>query len=371
MEINEIRDQIVSFHKLENLDDEYVFYYDETNNFRKLYLKEHGLSIPYADNFVLAGILRRKNCQNIDFESLLSKLNLQKSVKELKFKHIAQGKFINILNSKKLKLVFEWILENDLFIHYFNLNLLYWSITDIVDSIIEESNEPFYIYNHMSLKSDLYKVMMNDQLSFTNLLHHYDYPNIKPEKICSFSNSLSDFVTINIGALPDDRAYILQRFIEKPIAMDSLYYIQGMEERVLIDDFLVFYLRTLYIFKNSQHIFDSEKRIEKLIKRLPLEENGLEFINFNFVDSKDEIAVQVSDVIAGFLGKYFTFIKDTTINELIELKENMNPTQRLNVSLLRSVIDKSDDLSRGFFNKVASEDEFIKNNYFLHDVPIE
>jgi hypothetical protein len=38
---------------LKNLDDNLKFYYDETNNIRRFYLKEEGFNEPIKTNFVL------------------------------------------------------------------------------------------------------------------------------------------------------------------------------------------------------------------------------------------------------------------------------------------------------------------------------
>ena len=78
-------------------------------------------------------------------------------------------------------------------------------------------------------------------------------------------------------------------------------------------------------------------------------------------------AVQLSDVIAGFLGKYFTFLKDSSVNIIKSSKKNLSTTQLETLQSLKALIDISDDHSRGFFNTVSSEDEKRKHNWFLHE----
>lgn len=70
-----------------------------------------------------------------------------------------------------------------------------------------------------------------------------------------------------------------------------------------------FYLRKLYILKNSINIFDKEKSIQDDVQDFPLTENGMPMQNHEFVKSDDSEAVQLPDVIVGFFGKYFPYLK--------------------------------------------------------------
>lgn len=121
------------------------------------------------------------------------------------------------------------------------------------------------------------------------------------------------------------------------------------------------------MFKNSKHIFDTETEIEAIFSKYELSDNGQVIDNYAFVDSKSMYEVQVSDVIAGLLAKYFTFISDTNVDDLKNIKSNLNDTQKNNLKLLETIIDKSDNVSHGFFTKIASEDECLKSNYFMHN----
>ena len=99
---------IISVMQLENMDNIYIFYYDETNNIRKLRLKENGTFNIQANqinqNFVLAGIVCEENKYSLEVQSLKNDLYLDKNNNEIKFKHIAKGNFIECLNSKKLNI---------------------------------------------------------------------------------------------------------------------------------------------------------------------------------------------------------------------------------------------------------------------------
>jgi len=68
------------------------FYYDESNNIRKLWLKEDGFNASVDSDFVLGGVMHMTNHCSANVEELKDQLRIQKSVKELKFKHISTSK---------------------------------------------------------------------------------------------------------------------------------------------------------------------------------------------------------------------------------------------------------------------------------------
>lgn len=367
MNMHSVRQSIIEFHRLRNVDRIFTFYYDETNNFRKLRLTERGLNVERADSFVLGGILHEGASHSADYEALFHSVGLQKSSKELKFKHVASGDFEKVLGSRKLGIVFKWLLDNKFYIHYLNLNILLWSVVDIIDSIIEGTKENYYSMWHLNLKSDLYTVIKDDEQEFLRFLHFYEYPNIKDGNVHAFCQSLYSFVKFNSDALSDDRAYILKRFLEDALDIDDLYYIQGMQDRVLVEDLSVFYLKNIYIYKNSIHIFDAEEKVEKIIKSSNVSDADDTLENYSFINSKSNYGIQVSDVVCGFLGRYFTYLKDESYDKINEFKLKMNSDQKNNLALLKDLIDRSDAVSNGFFNKVACEEEIKKHVYFLHD----
>ena len=129
---------------------------------------------------------------------------------------------------------------------------------------------------------------------------------------------------------------------------------------------MVFYLRNLYLFKNSRHIFDEEQSIQGGVDEFTLTDNGLPIRNYTFVKSHDCKAVQISDVIAGFFGKYFSYLKDVSDERLALDKSKLTFQQKKTLAALKELVDVSDDLSRGFFNTVSSEGEQRRHNWFLN-----
>ena len=177
--------------QLENINNKYTFFYDETNNIRKLLLKKSGkLNIQLKElnqNFLLGGVCYEETTDltSTSFQNLKEKLYLDKKIieenLEIKFKHIAKGNFLQCLKSNKLKTFLEWILANNLYIHYSSLDIFYWSILDIIESSVEYYEE----FRHEDLnyfKMILYEVAKVNIEEFLKILTKYNYPNIIRKK---------------------------------------------------------------------------------------------------------------------------------------------------------------------------------------------
>ena len=365
--MDELRSNIILVNNLYNMDIECTFYYDETNNIRKFHIIEDGFNVVDPGNFVLGGVLHTGLKHNLNTDNLLKDLKLQRNTKELKLKYVAKGDFERILSSEKLGIIFNWLNDNNLYVHYFNLNIIYWSLADIVDSVLSETAQELIPYS-MILKSDLYKVLTQDRDLFVLTVRKYGYPNIKNEYVHEFSVWLLNFVHDHINVLSNERAFLLNLFFEKMVHQTVLPFLTGEEDNVLINNFSSFYIRTIYLFNNSSHVFDKEDSVISKLGGLNLMIQGKQLNNFRFENSENEIFVQLSDVIVGFLGKYFTFIRQNSYSKLVQIKSSLNPHQINNLSLLKQLIDRSDNLSNGLFNMIVSEDEHQNNAYFLHNV---
>jgi hypothetical protein len=84
----------------------------------------------------------------------------------------------------------------------------------------------------------------------------------------------------------------------------------------------------------------------------------------------NEPGVQLSDIVVGFLGKYFTFIEKTPLSALIRFKERMEPMQKANINLLMRLIEQSDRVSNGLLHRITTLDSDLKSDYFIFDINI-
>jgi len=118
IDVNPLRDAILAVFPMPRVDGVYSFYYDETNNVRKLHLTPNGMNIRRPDCFVLGGIVHGGPPRSIELSDLRTLLRLQPSVKEIKLKHLGSGDFLDLLGSEKIALFLEWLTTQGLLIHY-------------------------------------------------------------------------------------------------------------------------------------------------------------------------------------------------------------------------------------------------------------
>ena len=383
--LDELRENVIKLGKIqgleniERLNDDFIFYYDETNNIRKLYLSEKSLFNIKTDdifkNFVVGGICFRETPSQEKINDLKSALKLQQSIKEIKLKHIAKGDFIECLNSKKLTIFLDWIYDNS-YLHFSSINLLFWSIVDIIDSLMDNENYEVIILNK-DLKTILYEIVKNNMEKFSELFFAFNYPNIKKDKVNEFLEHLitliqSTFQNVDLELLKidqeifNDLSTILIGLLEKS-KNEDLPFIMYEKDKILIDSLFDFYLRPIYTFINSEHNFDDEQEIKKIF-------NKYEFtflnkrIKLNFINSENNDFIQFSDVIVGFIGKMYEYLNKSLIRDIERDLKNFNELQKTNLFLLRKLIEKSDNYCKGFIHLIEPLTEKIKLEILLKQV---
>ncbi len=366
LDVNALRDGAVQI--IRGADDRFTFYYDETNNIRKLYLTETGSNVTKHDNFVIGGIVLKEGHEIGDVTVLRNELRMQKTATEIKLKHIATGSFEEILASQKMGIVLSWMINHGIYIHYSNINILYWSVLDIVESIVADESFNAYIPLHREMKNELYRIVACDTPKFLSILKRYGYPDIAREQTRAFLSEVENFLDENNPEDTNLPTIMLKELIRKGQSLTEFMFLVDEDEGVLIDNFHAFFLQPIYVFKNSLHIFDNETEVEKILNGFHLMD-GKKEVSFRFTDSKKEVGIQLSDVITGFLGKYFVFIEENSMPELLKKKDNLNATQMKNLELLRGLIDLSDEVSDAFFHRVAPMDSDWKSDTFLHGLP--
>lgn len=345
---------------------ELTLYYDETNNFGKLKLLESGLNISKSDNFVLGGVVLKPGQSAGDVNELKRKLRVQASAKEIKFDMVAHGAFEKILGSTKLNYALSWLLDHDLGIHYTNLNIINWFIIDIIDSILAEDAFSSYFFMHRELKNELYHIATKNLPSFLSLIHKYNFPNVEKGETSSFLKDLYSFIIANWPDITFPPTDALKEVILRARAVPELCFLGGTDPNILIKGIDTFFLYRLCAFKNSSHIFDEEKTVRENIEKYRILVGDKE-IPYQFVNSQQHFEIQLSDVVSGFVGKYFSFIEKTPTNSLINFKKGLNQAQCNNLAALRKLIEKSDTISNVLLHRVTTMDSDNKSDYFIFD----
>jgi hypothetical protein len=365
IDVNEMRDPAIRLQGLTKTDELYTLYYDETNNIRRLLITPDGLNVRNPQCFVLGGVAHTGTVRDLNVETLRMALNIQKSAKEIKLKHLGKGDFLDLLDIQKVTTFLDWLLAERLFIHYQVLDVMYWSIVDIVDSIVTELGQAELMVIAPALKSDLYAVLRDDLDGTVKLLNRYTYPDVGRQHRTAFLAELIELVSAHRILLPDFNFQMLNGLLEMAVTVDSLPYLEDEDPNVLIDEFSNYYINRICLFKNSIHFFDIEKVIEDRLARLTFVDNGRACQNFSFIDSKHEAGIQVSDVAVGLLGKAFTFFNRTGMSELEDIRGSLSPIQTDNLSRLGALMDQSIAENGAFAHYLLSHEDQRRAAFFF------
>lgn len=355
-ETEQFRTMTRDMNDLHGLDDKLKFFYDETNNIRKYYLKEDKLNETIKSNFILGGIVLGES-QQIDIRPLFDSFNLQSNVTEVKLKNLAQGDFFSCLKSRYLKPIFNFILDKQIFIHYSSLNFLYFSTVDIIDSLIEATGIQYDPFFNRVLKNDFYICVKRNIDKFISIFYTYEYPNIKEDKVLSF---IEDLVKIFKSEPKSTGNNTILMLLRRSKESENLFYIMNETNYMLIRDFSLFYSRTIYLFLNSTHFFDKEDSIEPLINDLNLTYKELKIENYSFIDSKDNLSIQLSDILVGLIGKFYNALNDYSPQQLKVILEGLNIHQKDTLKLFYEVMEVSEYKNKAYIGLTISNDELSK-----------
>ena len=111
MDVNEIRELAKALHGFDKIDGDYTFYYDETNNIRRLRVTPTGLNVRNPQCYVLGGIAHKGPIRDLHIDALRSALRIQHSAPEIKLRHLGKGEFIDLLKSPKISLFLDWMVS--------------------------------------------------------------------------------------------------------------------------------------------------------------------------------------------------------------------------------------------------------------------
>lgn len=343
-----------------------TFYYDESNNIRKLWLSEDDFNAPIDSDFVLGGVMHFGDKSMADVDSLKSQLRLQKSAKEMKFKHISKANaFLECLNEKKVLFFLQWLYDSDLYIHFSNVNNLYFAIVDIIDSI----DEPGYIPFIFSMKNELYKLVRKNYRDFYSLLVRCNYPNITGENIGYFYNHILGYIDNSCIDISFDLE-ILRQGLKVARKQKELSFLQGNIEKTVIENYFSFYTRPIGVFPHATHVFDNEYKIEEIFAKYDFYNGENKLENYKFVNSISSSLVQVSDCIVGLLGKYYTYTNSLDIYQAHQLFTILSDRQRQTLRVFAQLIMKSEQLSKLLLNSTESIEEHDVSSFILRNALI-
>ena len=367
IDIDEIRNAQIELYGLSKADASCTFYHDETNNIKKLRLDAKGLNVAEPAIFVLGGVVHDGAPRSLDIQPLRDAMCIQKSADEIKLKHVAKGEFLDLLKSDKLTAFLQWISDSGLVIHYHALDPLYWSLIDIMDSILYRLGEPRLIEFHAVLKADLATLLRANLSATTDIFFRYNYPNLAPESRKPFLDELLGMLERSNGLLPEYNAMMLKGMLQAGRKLPSLDFIEGLTPHLLIESFAAFYLNRIAVFKYSSHILDMEDSVRDEIQAMKLSSNGVPVTHYKFADSKSEPGIQVSDIVVGLIGKMHSYFAQTPRDEVAEARASLSGASLKNAERLRDLIDASHEANIAFLHHVSSINDIDKMNLFLRN----
>lgn len=321
-----------------------LFFYDESNNPRKIWLKQDSFNAPIDKNFILGGVMHFGKQDSTSIDELKSKLKLQKNAKELKFKHLSkQTNFTKCLSSPRLNIFLQWLKESNLYIHFSNFNNLYWAIMDIVDT--DELSKKYDEIALGGIKNELYKIAKKNYAEFYKLLFENNYPNIPKENIYSFYQNIIDIIDASPIVERSFNLELLRQTLKSSREQKELLLLQENSPMTVVENYFIEYIRPLGVFPYANHTFDNEHNIEKEFNRAELLYEGKPFNNFSFEDSQRNPFIQVSDCVVGLLAKFFNFVNASTTKKVEALFSNSSSIEKSNLKLLSEIINISEEYS--------------------------
>lgn len=217
-----------------------------------------------------------------------------------------------------------FVSENDWHIHFNSLNVLYWSIVDILDSIDGfVSQIPANIYMFKAL---FYRVMKSNLSSFFDLVLKYRYPNIDSQDITAFMKDLIVMCKLYNDSFGDTELGLIE-WLEMGSRQKELVFVQDEEELVMLTELSLLYRSEISTWINSRLIMDNEIDIIYDFKKNPVSVDGKILNNYIFVDSKTDTMVQLSDVAVGIVSKYLYFIDQHGTESEKIIYESFNENQ--------------------------------------------
>ena len=123
-----------------------ILYYDETNNIRKLTIRTEG-NKSFLNNelheFILGGIAIERGATP-NYDKLLKQCVLLKT-KDVKSKSFFKyDDFIKCIESKRVTFLLNWLVEENILIHYFRQDNLYFALTGLMDSLLIHLEDDLY-----------------------------------------------------------------------------------------------------------------------------------------------------------------------------------------------------------------------------------
>lgn len=343
-----------------NIDRNEFYYYDETNNTRKFWLKDKNFNVDPFTKFSLGGMVTTIDIINSNHEELWTELELPKNIKELKAKHIFNDSedFLELINSKRVNLLLDYINKMGYHVHYNYLNIFFFTIADIVDNAF--ANVSDLNINPQILKQELYFRMEKDLTWSKKLFEKYNYPSIENQKeLINFYNEITQFL-LDQNNLNENTEKLIDLF--RNIKIKSNLFI-AETPNVYIDDLSDLYTLLPNIFPNSKHNFDKETYIQHKLNNLSTLPS-----NIDWFESKDYRTIQLCDCLISIINRFINYIESNSDEDLAYSFQSVfknTPMLRQNLILIGTLLYESYQYEPLNIRRITAEDTNIKYNHYV------
>jgi hypothetical protein len=355
VDVDEYRNILSILSGIPLLNGKYSFYYDETGNVRKFRLTENGVNAEegIANDFILGGVLFKGDTLSCDLDLLYDELKIK--APEIKFKTLAGrgSDFWTAIGKKPIYQFLTWLESSGLYVHYANLNNMYYSIVDMVDSLFV--TQPQFNFGPewvQVLKACWHRFVVAHLDEILAIFYRYDYPSLAKADIKGFCYEISDL----IQSYDKDDFYLenFRQLLKANGRRGELFFIEANTPGLLVEEYSGLRTGRCALYKDSIHYFDEEAEAESSLEGMPFTMNGIKLNNYKFIDSKAERLIQVSDVWVGLLGKLFFMLDESTPSMIKSKMESLNKKQKECIRIINSLIDRSESLHRALIQNVNS-----------------
>ena len=327
---------------------DWTLYYDETNNpiiFKldpeKFMGVNNGNMLFY--DFILGGIALLPG--NVpDFTPIKEILGITKGpeIKSSSLFKLTKG--MNNLSDVKVARFLKMLLDNDVMIHFSSLNSLYDAAIEIVDDSFRTDMAKQYLEYHWNYKAAFYNMMNSNLKEFIEMLSRFGYPKVEKDQVNQFRNEVIRFINSHEKHSVEDEVYLqmIARNMGLSIDDNSDNYYGTDKKMIIIDSYSYNYLHSLSLFPRCKHIFDNEARAVDRFSKTEITYKGKPYKRYEFVDSKEYLEIQISDVLIKILSIVFYHIDNELDDEnYLDSIQMLDNNQLKCLFYLNELIDRS------------------------------
>lgn len=363
-----------------------IFYYDESNNhISKLWLKpsvidgELHFNTDIDDAFVLAGVSFDQTELSVNKDDIRRKLGIPKQAPEIKFKkHFSAGDIIHTISRKRTLNFLKSLDKMNCCLHVACANNFYLGVVDIIDDFIDindfglacEKDNKCFETGYAYLKNMLYEILHNDLTKTEKLFAKYQYPNIHKDEQCDF---ISDIVLLIQSESDSYDKWFYEYLIHMldEAKTKEMIFLANNDDYILVKDNILWYLHFAVLFPKSHHIYDKTRQVSGALEHVEVlleKDTEKKLDNYEFLDSKDNVEIQIADVICGIYAQLYTYLNKTTLDQIRDDIEGMDETQLECLYLIYKMESESSETNNGFFYYTVPKSFKTKTEVFFHYV---